>query len=318
MQHRNALKTSRPPSLIDVVSEGFAAANQRIWVLLIPIALDLVLWLAPRIGIAPLLAQARAINPTTWDQTVAAWGGDNFTQQLAAFDLRSITFFSPLRLSVPSLSAPAAPWGVFSWQLGSWAGMLGTLLVVNIVVLVLSALYVAPLADNVKHQAPRRMGAFVRTITMFLGVAALIVGTLFIASLVVLVVMGVVALVAQSVAMFVLILWITVATWFTFVTSFAFDAVALDGLNPVRAAWRSFVLVQRSLWAALGLWLLTTLIVLGFGVIWDLLAAWNSAGVVLAIIGSAYITTGLAAAHLVFYRNRVGQLAQRGTPQRRS
>jgi hypothetical protein len=312
MQHRNGLKTTKQPSLIDVVSEGFAAVNRRIWVLVLPVALDLFLWLGPRIGIAPLLAQVRALNPARWDQTLAAFGA-NTNEQLAALDLRFLLFLTPLRVVLPTLQAPPPPWAAPSWQLGSWAGMLGMLVVINMIALTLGALYLLPLASTVKNDAPRHTG---RVVARVLGVAAIVLGTLFAVSLVVLVLASVLSLLAEPLAMFVVVVWLAIATWFAFATSFSFDAVVIDGLNSLRAVWRSFVVVQRALWGALGLWLITTLVVLGFDVIWSTLAGGGSIGLVLAIVGSAYITTGLAAAHLVFFRNRSTQLAQRPAAQR--
>jgi len=312
MQHRNALKTTRQPSLIDVVSEGFVAVNRRIWVLVLPVALDLFLWLGPRIGIAPLLAQVRELNPTIWDQTLAGLGA-GANEQLAAIDLRFLLFLNPLRVLLPTLQAPAVPWAATAWQLGTWASTLGMLVLINVIALTMAALYLSPLASTVKNDAPRHLG---RTLARVLGVAAIVMGSLFAVSLVLLVLASVLSLVAEPLAVFVVVVWLALATWFAFVTSFSFDAVVLDGLNPLRAVWRSVVVVQRALWGALGLWLITTLIVWGFGVIWSALAAGGSIGIVLAIVGSAYITTGLAAAHLVFYRNRSAQLAPRPAAQR--
>jgi hypothetical protein len=181
------------------------------------------------------------------------------------------------------------------------------------IALTLGALYLLPLASTVKNDAPRHTG---RVVARVLGVAAIVLGTLFAVSLVVLVLASVLSLLAEPLAMFVVVVWLAIATWFAFATSFSFDAVVIDGLNSLRAVWRSFVVVQRALWGALGLWLITTLVVLGFDVIWSTLAGGGSIGLVLAIVGSAYITTGLAAAHLVFFRNRSTQLAQRPAAQR--
>ncbi len=303
MQHRNALKTTRQPSLIDVVSEGFAAANRRVWVLLLPIALDLFLWLGPRLGIAPLFAQVRALNTTTWDQTLASLGTDAGTQ-VAAYDLRYLRLLNPVQSLLPLADVPAAPWPLTTWQIGSWAGMLGIVLLINVVALVFAALYLLPLGQQINTGGQRGARSIGRTLVAFAGVAALVLGVLFAASIVALLVIGLLSLVVQPLAMFVLFVWLTVVVWWVFVTSWAFDAVVLDGVGPVRAVWNSFLLVQRALWGAINLWLLTTLIGWGFTVIWQALAATSSIGLLVAIVGSAYITTGLAAAHLVFYRNR--------------
>jgi hypothetical protein len=306
MQHRNALKTTRQPSLIDVVSEGFAAANRRLWVLLIPIALDLFLWLGPRLGIAPLFAQVRELNTTTWDQAFESLGTDASTQ-IAAFDLRYLRLLNPVQSLLPLADVPAAPWSSTTWQIGSWSAMLGMVMLINAVALVFAVLYLLPLGQQIKTMPEQGARSIGRTLLAFAGVAALVLGVLFAASIVALVVIGLLSLVVQPLAMFVLFVWLTVVVWWVFVTSWAFDAVVLDGVGPVRAVWNSFLLVQRTLWGAINLWLLTTLITWGFAIIWQALATTGSIGLLFAIVGSAYITTGLVAAHLVFYRNRAAQ-----------
>jgi hypothetical protein len=63
-------------------------------------------------------------------------------------------------------------------------------------------------------------------------------------------------------------------------------------------------MVRHSLASALGLVLLTLVIIYGMGVVWSMLATtwW---GVVLAIAGNAYIGSGLVAARLIFCRDHL-------------
>jgi hypothetical protein len=98
--------------------------------------------------------------------------------------------------------------------------------------------------------------------------------------------------------------------WLLFTASFSFDAVLISGVGPIRALLTSLLVVQRSFWSALGLFLIGWVILWGMSVVWAPVAA-SMIGLIVALIGSAYISSGLAAAHLVFYRDRLSRSAQR-------
>ena len=68
-------------------------------------------------------------------------------------------------------------------------------------------------------------------------------------------------------------------------------------------------LVRQHLWPSVGLILLTWLILSGMGRVWDLLAndLQSPFGVVLGILGNAYVASGLIAAAMVFYTQRSEQ-----------
>jgi hypothetical protein len=96
--------------------------------------------------------------------------------------------------------------------------------------------------------------------------------------------------------------------WFTLVAYillyFVLAAVVSDGVGLRQALWRSFNVVYRNFWTTVGLLLLTTLILWGFGLIWQRLAAASPVGVLAAIAGNAVLVTGLTAARLIYYQER--------------
>jgi hypothetical protein len=93
---------------------------------------------------------------------------------------------------------------------------------------------------------------------------------------------------------------------------FAPDAIFMSRVGPVRAIRQSAAVVQASIWSALALAMLITVILIGLGQIWMLLATQASWGLALGIVGNAYIASGLVAASMLFYRERMELLlAQR-------
>jgi hypothetical protein len=66
-------------------------------------------------------------------------------------------------------------------------------------------------------------------------------------------------------------------------------------------------IVRHFFLQTLGLLLLITLITVGLNVVWAMLAE-NGAGLLLALVGHAYVGSGLVAARQVFYRDRLAEL----------
>ena len=77
--------------------------------------------------------------------------------------------------------------------------------------------------------------------------------------------------------------------------------VAENGL--LQSVWNSMIMVRRNLWPTLGIILLTNVLGAGLMLIWQRLvfASW---GMVIAIMGNAFVGSGLVAAVMIFYMDR--------------
>jgi hypothetical protein len=305
MQHRNALKSSRQTSLVDTISQGFHTVNRRIWVLAIPVLLDLYYWLGPRISIAPLFARIRNAYPELWNQATRSLQTEVDVNTLLP-DLRYITFRNLLQPLVPTIDTPAPPFTPTAWYVDNVATGTLALVLSNVFVITCVTLYLLPLA-HVLNERKRRlsMRRFGQVVVSLLAIVGMLVSTVLFSLLIASIVVSLVALVAEPLALFVMFAYLAFMLWLMFVVSFSFDAVVVSGVGPLRAILISFRVVQRSLFSALSFWLLTLLIIWGMRSIWQGIAtSGSSLGLLAAIIGSAYITSGLAAAHLAFYRDR--------------
>ena len=92
--------------------------------------------------------------------------------------------------------------------------------------------------------------------------------------------------------------------WYLFFFS---DAVVVSEVGPVRAALYSIRLVLTNFWPAFGFIIITWVIMRGLHVVWQGLAQ-APIGLALAIFGNGYVESGLAAASMLFYRNRITRL----------
>jgi hypothetical protein len=80
-------------------------------------------------------------------------------------------------------------------------------------------------------------------------------------------------------------------------------AIFVDDARPIAAIGLSLRVLKRSFWSSLGLLVLSATILMGFPVVWRVFMG-HPLGMVVAIVGNAYVGTGLAAATMVFYRDR--------------
>jgi hypothetical protein len=83
----------------------------------------------------------------------------------------------------------------------------------------------------------------------------------------------------------------------------------LKGVNPLRAILLSITLVRRFFPGTLALLALSALIMVGLNVLWQSLVG-NLPGLLLAMVGNAYIGSGLIAARMVFYQDRLASAVQ--------
>jgi len=105
-----------------------------------------------------------------------------------------------------------------------------------------------------------------------------------------------------------------VALWIIVYLFFAPEAVYVTRLGPIEAIKASWLTVRHNLWSALGIIGLIFVISYGFEVIWSGLANMlREPGVVLAICGHIYISTGLTAASMTYYKERFDRLPQTQT-----
>lgn len=330
------VKKPQTTTLIDTFSEGYAAVNRRPWLVLVPILLNLYLWFGAQLSFAPLIndlhAALRLLQRDTpgqseleaqySDQVLALGQVDmrqQFLSQHAIFNfIPTLTMYVvgasdassgapgvPLVQAVPRLIDPQRSDTIYVSSLG---GALLAFVLINALALPLSAAFLTQLAAAVRGDWPplatwlRRVGraslALLGYIGVFAGVMlALGLPFLFLSFLLIYLspALGLLALSLLTIALF----------WARIYVGFAPEAIAVSGVGPLQAMYASFNIVRRNFWSTLGFLALYYVIAIGSGVIWLSLAHASTAGLIVAIVGSAYLSSGLLAARMAFYRERL-------------
>jgi hypothetical protein len=311
--------------IIDSLSAGYRFSLRRLDLLLIPVLLDTLIWLAPRLSIAGLAARV-----TAFYNEVAAQA--QLTGELAEMADANTTLFSELGRSfnlltglvssslmhMPSLASTASlPPSNQAIDLATFGSAFGIWVLLLVAGLFLGVVFLEQAAGALPLGAGEKAvggGDFVRAVwrhfVRVLGFALLALVAMFALLVPVSVMMGLLMLVVPGLA---LLMWgIMMGLLFMgflflyFVTA----AIVLDDLAVFAAIRSSVSLVRRRLLSVLGFVLLVFLIGTGIGFLLGGLADMQPLGTATAIVVNAFIGTGLAVGLLVFYRSQLLRAAQ--------
>ena len=292
--------SDRPTGLIDTLQAGFNAVNRNVWLLIIPIAIDLFLWWGPQPAAGPVLERWLAQPPPA---QVSIGLGPNFEQNR--------------RASVEQLrrGEGAAGFNLLAFLILPGFGVNG---VASIVLgLTLAALFYGLLAQGVRSGRASPTSFLVDfaqlavwVIALFVMVVAVVAfaGGPLIALYVATQAMGPQSAAAVVASVLAAIL-VGVALWTFVYLFFTPSAIYVSKVPPLVAIQNSIRVVRYNFWSAIGLMLLMFLISAGLSVLWQQLAASvRTAGVPMAIAGHIYISAGLAAAGMTYYKERFERL----------
>ena len=307
----------KPLGVIESLQQGFNFLNKHLWLILLPVLLDLVLWLSPRVTLAPLVEQflAMATDPAQMpadfaenyqmaEETLRTLGNDyNLLSLLAGW----LTGMPSLLARMDFHSVPSPVNQVISLQ--SWDVALVAILVLLPVGIAIGSLWLTWMVFAFTRR-PWSAKAFwgrwgwiwlnVNLYLILLMVALLFVSMFFGILLIVAQALGTVGVLMMS---FLWLLFIGLVIWLSIGLFFVVISVALDGVNLVRAIWRSLNVVGRNALSTLGFLILILLLTEGFARIWARLSQ-QEWGVLLSILGHAYLGTGLMAAAFIYYQSR--------------
>jgi len=305
---------SRQSGLIDTISAGYAAVNRLPWLLLAPILLDLLLWFGPRLSPGALVAGALAVPGLDTEMDAASRQMLDESRQATidvagGANLLALLSVPIARAGVPSALALLGGGGLGGEQmLGSWPDALAVTLAALGAGLVWGGLYRAGMALQVRQESAS-LHRLAREGLIGAGRSALLIGLMLgvavLAAIPAALLITVVGLLSPALASLLLVILAGLALWAEVYLFFAPDAIFVRRVGPLRAIRDSVVVVRRAFWSALGFIVLTTVILAGMAQVWLLLAGRGPGGMVLAILGNAYVASGLAAAAQVFYRDRL-------------
>jgi hypothetical protein len=321
-----------PKGVIGCLTAGFDMVGRNLLVVALPVALDLFLWLGPRVSVGPLVRALvrllRAQSPADADAARQVAQATSLLEQFGTqFNLLSVISGIPI-LQIPSLLARRASGGgsplgdprVFS--LSSFLALIPWWVALVSVGLVLGFLYLNEVAHQVKtpEAGPSgndaetteggRIGAdnslrasmwkFLRFVLFALGL--LVVGSVVVPLWLLIVALG--TAIAQPLG---ILVWVTGVGFIGYAALhliFVVPSLLVGERRLLRAIGESVLLTRANLFSVFGLVILAMVIYEGLGYAWALPVN-DSWALLVGIVGNAFVATGLTSAAFVFYRDRL-------------
>lgn len=302
--------------VIDTLSAGYATVNRHPWIIAVPVLLDLFLWFGHHLSLAPLVQKTLESMQETAGQSVDALQGyPEYWESIAQVG-ENYNLFSLLAIhypGLPSLMSTREGLGPKIALADPWTA-LGLFFLLPVLGIGLASIYYVGISSKVRgaiEGTSELWGRIRRSWGRFLGFLLFAIGIGMLFGLPVMVL----ALIAAAINMAFLnivvsIVWV-VTIWVGFYLFFMVAAMVVSDVGPIQAIRNSVAVIRFNLGSALGLVALTWIIQLGMPIVWDTLAQ-NSIGTVVGVLGNAYIATGLAAASMIFYRDRMEAIAGGG------
>jgi hypothetical protein len=302
--------------VIEALGRGFEVAARTPWVVGLPIFLDLFLWRGPQLSAAPLVDwvmnayQRGAASRVLGDLgTLPPEALDATREALMRFNVFATLAFNLVALPTSAQTRPAL--GPVIATLEHPLSVVMAILGLEIVGMALGCLFFAGLAQQVRYGVVHIGGVLQSVPRYWLRFALIILVALllpFVIGLPVGLLLAIVAMMspvaAQVIGTMLLVAAQVAIVWLAIYLFFVIDAVVVSDLGARAAVETSVRIVSRNFWAALGLIVLSFVIAQGMFQIWALLSQ-STLGSLVAIVGHAYVASGLAAASMAFYWNRV-------------
>lgn len=305
------------PGVIDTITAGFGTVNKRLWLIIIPILLDLMLWFGPKVSIAPLVNRAldgyhrllieSSAQASSQDQSILEQIEGVYRQTKEVVEpIGRLNVVGVLAWQLPSLMKTVMPEG--SAVMGIENGFMFVLLLLGLGVASVFGVcvYLGAIAQFVRGDRfdlsyfLGRIGLNWAKLLLFFVLLLLFLGLL--APIVVLV-LGVVSLWNAGLASIFVGLSLGVGLWLMLYLFFVKSAIFMSDASTLGAIRHSFNLVRHNLLSTLGLFLLINVVSWGMAIAWGLIVG-HPLGTMVAITGNAYVLTGLAAATMIYYRDR--------------
>jgi hypothetical protein len=308
----------KPLSVIDALFGGFELVFSHPWILLVPVAVDLFLWMGPRITAAPVFQQfiswVGTIQPPNSTPEMAQGLETAKRQWLALGDNFNVFSIAAIfALGMPTLMSWQAPNASFlGAQPHGYAIADGVILAELLALMVVTGVFVGSVYLEVIARVVRRETSgpveFVsHTLKSYVSVAALILAEGILLVLILLpflLTAMLVSLFSQEVGQFVLLLGMMLVMWAGLYLLFSVFAIFVSGANLWQAVVSSVTVFRYNYWSALGLICLVYLIGVGFQIIWQSLTG-TALGALGADIGNAFLVSSLIAALMLFYQDRI-------------
>jgi hypothetical protein len=312
MNPKTDTNLSAQPKLVPSLANGFNSVSSHIWLIALPVVVDLFLWLGPHFKVKSLVQPyieelIQMPGATTGELSEIVM----MTQSIWTTFIDRVNLAAAIRtlpLGVPSLMSGMLPnqtpfGAVVIYEIQSAFEVVSLWMVFVLIGLMLGSLYFNGIARVINgDQRPKELRMFGWTMmqVFLMTLILLVIGALL--CIPGLVIFPLLLMISPGASQFSLIIGIMILIWL--MLPLVFTPHSIFSLR--QSAWIAMItsarLVRRTSYSTGFFFLLAIMISEGMDILWGLppQSSWMS---IIGILGHAFITTSLVAASFVYYRD---------------
>lgn len=311
--------TINPPKFIPALVSGFNLVASKVYLLLLPIALDLLLWFGPHFRLKkllyPTIQEVFSTQPELGTETVAMFTTMKQLWEIILDHFNLLSLLSGLPVGVPSLMAAILPnqnpLGLPpAYEITSWGQAVSGWLLFAILGLVLGCVYFNLVARATAHSAePFSFSHAVWEVVQIFVMTLILLVLLVLFSIPIFLISMVLGMINPGIAQVAVLICSFLLLWVLIPLVFTPHGIYVTGQNAFRSMLISGRLV-RAMFPGVALFLLSAIVMAqGLGYLWRLPPE-NSWFMIAGIFGNAFIGTGLLAASFIYYRSAAAWAAR--------
>ncbi len=301
-----------PPGVIGALKAGLDIISSHLAVVLLPLALDILLWLGPRLSVQSIFLQSYAdtmkfytdyglLNSAQLDQMKT--GQQVLSDFLQKFNLLSFLRTFPVGISslMQSKMPVTTPLGAPKvYEVGSWFALFGWLCLLIVMGWIAGGFYFSRVSALIgdPEVSKKSLNAILQTLLFSIGftILAFVIG---LPTLLVLSLLNWINVYIMQAAFFLLAI---LGSWVVVPIFFAPHGIFLRGQNVFHSIHTSFRMARFTLPSASMFVLAIFLVSQGLNFLWSVPAD-DSWMLLVGVAGHAFVTTALLAASFIYYRD---------------
>jgi hypothetical protein len=310
-----------PPRFIGALVSGFNLVTHKVYLLFLPIGLDLLLWFGPRLSLKTIfeISMRNLTSLVPADLGGAGWlawlASLRATSEFGVTHFNLLSLLSAIPIGIPSLMTNILPiqnplGATAVVEISSLSQFYSGFFLFALLGLVLGSIYFSAISRATASTAERfSLARVVWQTGQVLFLTLLLIFILFLLAIPIVIVSFILGLISQAAMDVFQILSSFLVIWILIPLIFSPHGIFVIGQNAFRSMLISLRLV-RSLFPSVGLFLLSAVVIAqGLGLIWRM-APETSWLMLAGVFGNAFISTGLLAASFFYFRGAASWAVQ--------
>jgi hypothetical protein len=302
-----------PPNLIASLRAGFDAIANRIAIILIPLGLDLLLWLGPHLQVKTILMNY--VNYLGTSSLNTAQAGDIFSSLMdmlrsLATQYNLLSLLRTFPVGIPSLMATRLPINIpfgapEALDLANPLVVVGMLLLLILIGLFIGSLYyllVVQVSLNGKIDLHKIIANWIWSAMQVFSLALALIILFVVISIPSSCIISSITLIGLPLGQFAVFVYLGVILWLAFPLLFSAHGIFVNHNNALVSVQRSMAMTKMTLSTTALFVLCVFTISEGFDILWRVPPE-NSWLTLIGLGGHAFITSSLLAASFIYYRD---------------